>query len=355
MRVPLPFRHYTAGPWTLIGATLLAVALGVVLVYTRGDSHASMLYYFYLPVVATAVILGYVTGLVLAVATIIAVTVPSIWVGTHHLVPADVPDGERFAAMAIWAVFLLAMAWLVGWVSERGGSLSLTRGLGSRAIKAIEQVQRRTGQDIHDGIAQYAAAAYIEAGVLEDMTAQADPGLQAQVKRVRRPLDALVTEARAMVGNLRPPLLGPKEFVSTLSDMVKNFESRTGVPCEFEIEGDFASHSDSMRICVYRTFQEALTNIERHSGATQARVWARASRGGVHLAVRDNGKGFDLEEVENGKRGSRYGLSGIQERISYLGGKVSFTSAPGEGTSLTAYIPGYRGEKHGRIRASRLH
>ena len=77
--------------------------------------------------------------------------------------------------LVIWAVFLLAMAWVVGWVSERGGSLSLTQGLGGRAIRAIEEERRRTGQDIHDGIAQYAAAAYIEAEVLGEVAAGSSP------------------------------------------------------------------------------------------------------------------------------------------------------------------------------------
>ena len=69
---------------------------------------------------------------------------------------------ERAAILASWAVFLMAMAYLVGWVSERGGSLSFAQGVGGRAIRAMELERRRTGQDIHDGIAQYAAAAALE-------------------------------------------------------------------------------------------------------------------------------------------------------------------------------------------------
>jgi len=353
MRVTLPSRFSRAGPWTLMAVMLGAVALGTLLVYTQDTAHSSMLFYFYLPVAVTAVILGRLRGLILAAVTVAAVGLPSIWLGLVHLVPEEVPEAERFGTLAVWAVFLAATAWLVGWVSERGGSLSLTQGLGSKAIKAIEQVRRRTGQDIHDGIAQYAAAAFLEAEVLEDMATQADPQVRAQVQRVKQPLGLLVTEARAMVGSLRPPVLGPDQFLKTLGALVENFESRTGISCDLETEGDFAQHSDSMRICIYRSVQEGLSNIERHSGATSARIWTRASRGGVQLVIKDNGSGFTLEHVESDGGNGRYGLSGIQERARYLGGTVSIRTAPGEGTTVNVYVPSYRGEKNDRTAANR--
>ena len=104
MRITLPSRFSRAGPWTLMAVT--------------------------------AVILERLRGLILAAVTVAAVGLPSIWLGLVHLVPEEVPEVERFGALAVWAVFLAAIAWLVGWVSERGGSLSLTQGLGSKAIKA---------------------------------------------------------------------------------------------------------------------------------------------------------------------------------------------------------------------------
>lgn len=180
------------------------------------------------------------------------------------------------------------------------------------------------------------------------MASQADPQVRAQVQRVKQPLGLLVTEARAMVGSLRPPVLGPDQFLKTLGALVKNFESRTGISCALEAEGDFAQHSDSMRICIYRSGQEGLSNIERHSGATSARIWTRAGRGGVQLVIKDNGRGFTLEDIENGGGNGRYGLSGIRERARYLGGTISIRTAPGEGTSVNVYVPSYRGEKNDR-------
>lgn len=341
-------RRYSAGPRALAVAMAAAIVLGALLMYLREGSYSSLLFYFYLPVAAAAVVLGRRTGVLLALFAIAVAVIPSIWLGLDRVVFGEGVEGERTAVIVIWAVFLVAMAWLVGWVSERGGSLSLTQGLGGRAISAIEKERRRTGQDIHDGIAQYAAAAFIETEVLAGLTAESEPPVRTQVERVKQSLDLLVTEARAMAGSLRPPALGPQEFADSLHQLADSFRARTGVPCDLELEGDFAAHSDSIRICVYRTMQEALSNAERHAEATAVRVWARAGKNGVDLIVRDNGRGFLVEEAYDDDGGLHFGLSGMRERAGYLGGRVVIRSAPGEGTSVVLHVPSYQGKQNGR-------
>ena len=279
----------------------------------------------------------------MAALAVVAVSVTAALRGYGSIIPAEAQTDEKIATMVVWAVFLLVMAWLVGWVSERGGSLSLTQGLGAKAIRAIERERRRTGQDIHDGIAQYAAAAFLETEVLGSMAVERAPELQPQVERVRQPLSHLIQEARHMVGSLRPPALGPAEFPVTFTQLVESFESRTSIKSDVELEGDFAVHSDSMRICIYRTAQEALANVERHAEATKVRVWARSSKGGVDLIVRDNGKGFTPKEHENGNGNGHFGLQGMEERAGYLGGRLVVRSAPGEGASIVVHVPAYRG------------
>jgi signal transduction histidine kinase len=341
-------RRFTAGPRFLVAATTLAIAFGVALMYFREGAHPSYLFFFYLPIAAVSVVLGRMIGLLMALVAVAAVLLPSIWLGLGALVSEAGAKGEKAAIVIVWAIFLMSMAYLVGWVSERGGSLSLTQGLGGKTVRAIELERRRTGQDIHDGIAQYAAAAFIETEVLAELTAEAEPRVITQVERVKQTLDLLVAEARAMVGNLRPPALGPAEFSSSLSSLVEGFQKRTGVACDLELEGDFALHSDSVRICVYRTAQEALTNVERHSGATAVHVWARAGKGGVDLIVRDNGKGFDPEAAPPVDALHHFGLSGMRERAGYLGGRLTVKSAPGEGTSVVLHVPRYEAGRNDR-------
>jgi signal transduction histidine kinase len=296
--------QYTMGPRLLVVATCAVIALGAIFIYFRDDSQPSYLFFFYLPVAVASVVLGRMVGLLLAFLTVALTLLPSISLGFHHLMSAPGSTAESAAILIVWAVFLTSMAFLVGWISERGGSLSFAQGLGGQAIRAMELERKRTGQDIHDGLAQYAAAASLETQVLAETTAETDPQVQLQVERVKQSLDLLVLEARTMIGNLRPPALGPDDFNDSMSGLVESLQNRTGIFSDLELEGDFGIHTDSARICVYRIAQEALANAEHHSGATTVRVWARASKSGVDLIVRDDGKGFDPESLPPRERES---------------------------------------------------
>ncbi len=339
-------REFTTGPRWLIAATAIALALGVMVMYTREGLQPGYLFFFYLPVVVVAVVLGRVVGLLMAVFAVLIALLPATWLGGDYLAVSGAAPGEGVLILAAWAVFLLATAYLVGWVSEHGGSLSFARGLGSQAIEAVERERRRTGQDIHDGLAQYAAAAYLETEVLAGLTAGAEPQVKEQVARVQHSLDLVVKEARAMIGNLRPPALEPTEFAASLSALAAKLKERTGISCLLEVEGDFGLHTNSARICVYRVAQEALANVEKHSDATSVKVWAHAGKGGIDLIVQDNGKGFDPNSIPS-LNGQHFGLVGMRERAEYLGGRFSVRSAPGQGTTVVLHLPRYRGGVYG--------
>jgi signal transduction histidine kinase len=341
-------KRLSSGPRALVVVTAAIILLCIALIYTRQGSHPSYLFFFFLPVAASAVVLGAWVGLIMAALSVVGTLLPSIWLGLDQVL-AGFEGGETTAILGVWAIFLLAMAGVVGWVSERGGSLSLTQGLGGRAIEAIEEERRRTGQDIHDGIAQYAAAAYIEAEVLGEVTAGSSLEVREQVERVKHILSMLVGEARAMAGSLRPPELGPEEFAQNFTKMVDAFTARSGIATELEVEGDFGSLGEAIRICTYRITQEALRNVERHAESTSVQVWARAGRGGADLIVRDNGKGFDPDKVVDDGAYRHFGLSGMRERAGYLGGRFVIRSAPGEGTSVVMHIPSYQGKQNGRL------
>jgi signal transduction histidine kinase len=289
-----------------------------------------------------SVVLGRAVGLVIALATVAVTILPAMWLGLDRLYPVSSSRVQNAASLAVWAVFLLATAYLVGWVSERGGSLAFAQGMGGQAIHAMELERRRTGQDIHDGIAQYAAAALMETEILADMVSEADSQTRMQAERIRLSLEPLVFEARTMIGKLRPPALGPHDFGSTMSSLVESFRQRTGVASDLELEGDFALNTDSARICSYRIAQEALANAEQHAEASRVRVWARSGKGGIDLIIHDNGNGFEPQKLPS-TNGTHFGLSGMRERADYLGARLTINSSPGEGTSVVLHIPRYRG------------
>jgi len=89
-------------------------------------------------------------------------------------------------------------------------------------------------------------------------------------------------------------------------------------------------------LCLFRVAQEALRNVERHARAKHVEVSVKGQDGGVALAVRDNGTGFDPSR--SGERAS-LGLASMRERVRLLGGRLHIQSGPGNGTSLSAWVP----------------
>jgi len=104
-----------------------------------------------------------------------------------------------------------------------------------------------------------------------------------------------------------------------------------------EIELDDAAsarHTPQIEQAVYRLVQEAMTNAVKHAGATRVDVAIREQGGSLDILVADDGRGFDPEETGDG-----FGLIGIRERLSLVGGELRISSREGEGTELRATIP----------------
>ena len=98
--------------------------------------------------------------------------------------------------------------------------------------------------------------------------------------------------------------------------------------------GDSSRLSPIVETTVYRLAQEALTNAARHAGAQRAEVTIREHGGAVEIIVSDDGSGFDPEAPTRG-----FGLTGMRERVTLVGGELEVSSSPGEGTTVRATVP----------------
>ena len=128
---------------------------------------------------------------------------------------------------------------------------------------------------------------------------------------------------------------------------MQEFTSRTEIPCEFVTPIDYINLEDETAIGVFRIFQEALTNVVRHSQATKVAVVLRESERSLFgdeslvLEIRDNGRGITEEEILNPES---LGLLGMKERVLAFGGELSIRGEPGGGTALVLKIPRIQGE-----------
>ena len=123
---------------------------------------------------------------------------------------------------------------------------------------------------------------------------------------------------------------------------VARFSERSGVEAKFDAADNDLDLPPASRLVLLRILQEALTNAAKHSEATEVDVsLARAAHGGAHCVIRDNGRGFDVDELlrdPSSRQG--FGLRTMKERAASIGGDARIESEPGAGTQVSVFIPG---------------
>jgi signal transduction histidine kinase len=149
-------------------------------------------------------------------------------------------------------------------------------------------------------------------------------------------IDATVAATRRISADLRPLVLDDLGLVSATEWLVQEFTQRTGIPCELAVSSPDLELKDPQATVIFRILQESLTNVARHAQARRVEVELAHANGAVTLSVRDNGRGFNLDAP---RKPSSFGLRGLRERVSLLGGEVSIESQPGRGTALRVQIP----------------
>ncbi|MFH1974165.1 MAG: PAS domain S-box protein [Pseudomonadota bacterium] len=175
--------------------------------------------------------------------------------------------------------------------------------------------------------------------------AESDNGQAAMMDRIltsSESVDQMIKVTRRISTELRPPVLDDLGLIAALEWQLSEFTSRTGILHQFSTVFEYAVLESDQVIAVFRIFQETLTNIVRHSGATKIIVILREDERNLSgdenlvLEIRDNGRGIMEEEIQNSKS---LGLVGMKERTLTFGGEFSIFGEPGGGTAVFVKIP----------------
>jgi len=221
----------------------------------------------------------------------------------------------------------------------------------ARILESDERLVGRIGLDIHDGPTQHLSVGLLEIQLLQAQLGDAQAagivlpdGLEASVERIYETLGGALTEMRELIGYLRPVRFQGRRLNEILGDVVATFEARSGIDVQYVIDGEFVVDGVSVtqRITLYRILQEALSNAQRHGRATAILVELSEDETGTRLSVLDNGTGFDPVAFTQPVLGSsiaRYGLHGMRDRTTMLGGTFEMISSPGEGCTLRVFLP----------------
>ena len=216
------------------------------------------------------------------------------------------------------------------------------RRLAAHADQIKEGERKRIAREIHDDLGQNLLALRIEADMLATRTRERHPRLHTRARSTLSQIDATIKSVRQIINDLRPNVLD-LGLSAAVEWQIAEFKRRTGIACELIDEPKEVILNDHAATAFFRILQESLSNIVRHAHATSVRVELRSSGRQLTMTVSDNGIGLGARE--RGKVGS-FGLVGIEERISILGGTFLISSTDGEGTTVCVSVPLNGGAPH---------
>ncbi|MFM8891075.1 MAG: ATP-binding protein [Planctomycetia bacterium] len=203
-----------------------------------------------------------------------------------------------------------------------------------RLIDIQERERQLVSYDIHDGLTQYLTAAMLHLEACEH-AASGIPALAGDLREGLRLLRAATDEARRLISGLRPPALDELGIVEAVESLVG--ESRADVPnVAFSHDLPAGRLPADVETTVFRIVQESLSNVRRHARAKAASIRLESPDARtVRIVVHDDGVGFDPAHVPH----ERFGIEGIRQRASLIGGTASITSRPGRGTTVLVTLP----------------
>jgi two-component system sensor histidine kinase UhpB len=215
------------------------------------------------------------------------------------------------------------------------------RALTGRLQVSREEERTTVAREIHDDLGQVLTALKINLDWIERNISERenDPSLNPVLERVVESTEMAVTAIQSVqriAGDLRPPSLDKLGLVEALREETRRFRQRSSITCESSLPPDGLKLAPEISTAVFRVFQEALTNVARHSEATTVRISLETRGDQVILQLEDNGKGIPPEALADPRS---LGLLGMTERASALGGNVAVAPATGSGTRVTLQLP----------------
>ena len=243
--------------------------------------------------------------------------------------------------IAITSALLIALSGLALNISESRLAEAKLKVLAQSVVRSQEDERARLSRDLHDGLSQLLVSIklQIESGMAKlGQQWQVSDSARLSFTRATNQLNDALSEVRRISHDLRPALLDDLGLAAAFKHLSGEFESDSGLPIQFESDGDFSMLSEVSNTTLFRVAQEALTNIHKHAKkVTQVHMRLTNDEHLVTLIIADNGTGFDVAGIaKHPKRG--IGLSNMRERLATVNGQLELQSNA-NGTQVIARIP----------------
>ncbi|MCJ7579950.1 MAG: PAS domain S-box protein [Candidatus Aminicenantes bacterium] len=199
-----------------------------------------------------------------------------------------------------------------------------------------EEERALVAHELHDDIGQALSALKMDIYMIEKKLPKDQKEIYAQIKDTKDLLDKTIQTTRKIYSELRPTLLEHFSIKEVLEDHLDTFKKSNNFSGDTDIDLEGTELKEEEAICIYRIVQEALYNVKWHSHAKTVHIKLKKNKNHLEMTIEDDGIGIKEEDLT---KSNSFGILGMKERASFLGGKVEFKGLPEKGTTITVTIP----------------
>lgn len=199
-----------------------------------------------------------------------------------------------------------------------------------------EEEKAALARELHDELGAILTAARMDVAFARRRLPVAPQDVDAKLQRVQGYLDQSVALKRRIIEGMVPSVLHNLGLLPALESLCDEFATNAGVRIDRRLDDVPPGLERTRALALFRVAQEALTNVQKHARATTVSVMLTREPGGLRLRVRDDGTGVDLPGLNRLKS---HGVRGMRQRVTALRGQLQITSAPGQGTTVEAWLP----------------
>lgn len=215
----------------------------------------------------------------------------------------------------------------------------------SAALQSIREEEKiRIARELHDELGQALTVLKMEASAIAGELSPEQADLARRAQGMKQLIDQTVASVRRISADLRPVMLDNLGLAPTLEWLTREMAGRAGIPIELILPNEDLGVSGDAATAIFRIVQEALTNVVRHAEARKVRVEIVRTGGDVRVRVSDDGRGmreFNQRNPRSPRNPRSFGLLGMRERATVLGGTFAITGADGKGTTVEVTIPAF--------------
>lgn len=210
------------------------------------------------------------------------------------------------------------------------------RDLASHLETIREKERSHMAREIHDELGQQLTGLKMDISWINRKIKSDDEAVKEKMKDTIALIDKTVITVRRIATQLRPSILDDLGLIAAMEWQSEEFEKRSEIKSVFNSNVSQVAVSTDIATAVFRIFQESLTNVLRHSKATEVISFFRMDKDIITLFIEDNGIGFKEEEIKNKRT---LGLLGMKERIQLINGRYEINGNTGKGTSVIITVP----------------